>query len=494
MKAASLLSPRSVIVFCAIVLIGLNGLVLFLVWEGKAQALRRGEDEAALQHQVFAAYAAQTLHGYDYIAMDLVNRRLPEKPEAADAEMRRLKAIDPMLMDLQVVSADGRIRYWSGTGNPPEVTDRDFFAVLHDNPRRDLYVSPAHLSRVHPGEWCFSLSRPVRGASGEFDGAVVVIVTLKAFNRDLAGIVSVEGTRFAMRLDDGQTVTRLPDTQETPSMGPPPPPEALQAPQSGATRFRTFLSSGETHDFSIFQYLPEYGVWVVTTTGYERSLQLWESSAWRMLSILGVSNLLMIGAAAALVGAARRNASQFAVMRNLAARLETQATHDPLTDVFNRRHFDTLATVEIERMRRQKTELCLLLFDIDHFKRVNDERGHQQGDLVLQAIAGAAQRSLRETDILARFGGEEFVILLPHTDLEQAGRFAERLRKAFEDLFGQPGSPLPWPVTVSFGIARIRPEESSYEAAFHRVDLALYHAKMKGRNRVECEPEEREGS
>jgi diguanylate cyclase (GGDEF)-like protein len=115
------------------------------------------------------------------------------------------------------------------------------------------------------------------------------------------------------------------------------------------------------------------------------------------------------------------------------AGLELLATMDGLTCVFNRRHFDTLARVEWGRFQRYGRPLSLLILDVDKFKSINDQFGHDAGDLVLKAIADDCSSMRRETDIVARFGGEEFVLLLPETNESAAGLVAERLRKQIED-------------------------------------------------------------
>jgi len=120
------------------------------------------------------------------------------------------------------------------------------------------------------------------------------------------------------------------------------------------------------------------------------------------------------------------------------------------------------------------------MFDIDHFKNINDTHGHTVGDLVLADLAALVQHAIRDTDTLGRWGGEEFMILTPVTTLIDALEFAERLREGIESKF----FPVAGQLTCSFGVAEAT-EGESLEALFHRVDKALYKAKHNGRNRVE---------
>jgi diguanylate cyclase (GGDEF)-like protein len=173
-------------------------------------------------------------------------------------------------------------------------------------------------------------------------------------------------------------------------------------------------------------------------------------------------------------------------------RLSFLATRDPLTGILNRRHFLELAEIEMARSRRSRRQFSIFLADIDHFKRINDTYGHTVGDAVIRAVAGRFSQTLRATDILARYGGEEMVGLLPETDESAAVALAERLRREIE---GRPVvcEQAEVQVTVSIGMAQSVGEES-IDATLERADKALYAAKHGGRNRVAVEPREFEGT
>ncbi|WP_395700879.1 GGDEF domain-containing protein [Aquabacterium sp.] len=164
------------------------------------------------------------------------------------------------------------------------------------------------------------------------------------------------------------------------------------------------------------------------------------------------------------------------------AQLQQVATRDELTQIHNRRHLGELMAAELRRHERSDAPLCLALLDIDWFKSINDRFGHAVGDKVLQRFAAAAQGVLRATDLLGRWGGEEFLVLLPDTPIEQAPAALERLRQrlAHED-FGAMAPGLQ--VTFSCGLTLCAPGES-IEAATERADQAMYAAKTQGRNRT----------
>ncbi|MCX6362895.1 MAG: GGDEF domain-containing protein [Actinobacteria bacterium] len=161
-------------------------------------------------------------------------------------------------------------------------------------------------------------------------------------------------------------------------------------------------------------------------------------------------------------------------------KLEELATTDTLTGAYNRRKFNDLTLVELERARRYEHPLSLLILDIDHFKHVNDTYGHEAGDEVLVVLAGLMRAGIRATDSLARWGGEEFVVLSPGVTVEGAAELAERLRVAA----GTYEHASSGTVTVSIGVAQYRPGETPDEL-FARADLALFRAKEGGRDRVE---------
>ncbi|MDI1246150.1 MAG: diguanylate cyclase [Rhodoferax sp.] len=155
------------------------------------------------------------------------------------------------------------------------------------------------------------------------------------------------------------------------------------------------------------------------------------------------------------------------------------ATTDTLTGVWNRRHFEEIANTERTRALRYKHALSLLILDIDHFKRINDSFGHPTGDQVLIGLTKLVGGALRQSDVLARWGGEEFVVIIPHCAASEAVLLAEKLcTLTAAHVFPDVGT-----VTASFGAAELKPDEP-LEVWFKRVDLALYAAKTSGRNKV----------
>jgi diguanylate cyclase (GGDEF)-like protein len=180
---------------------------------------------------------------------------------------------------------------------------------------------------------------------------------------------------------------------------------------------------------------------------------------------------------------------EVAIRQAMEAQLRQQATTDALTGIYNRRYFMELFSTLVQRDR---TGLSLLMLDIDHFKSVNDTYGHDVGDLALQHFVATVQTNLRVNDVIARLGGEEFVVLLPNTPIARAADVAQRLCQHVAH------TPLKWsdgelPMTVSIGLAAIAPaavdDHDCLVNILKRADHALYQAKHNGRNQVVCEPD-----
>ena len=163
--------------------------------------------------------------------------------------------------------------------------------------------------------------------------------------------------------------------------------------------------------------------------------------------------------------------------------LRRLAMMDHLTGIFNRRFFFTFAEREFSRSLRYNLPLAFLMIDVDHFKQINDTHGHAMGDRVLRSLAEYLQESIRENDILCRFGGEEFAILLPHTDISTAALVAERLRTLLQKIQTETSKGIINP-TISVGISGLENKPNTLDEMLENADNALYKAKQLGRNQV----------
>jgi len=168
--------------------------------------------------------------------------------------------------------------------------------------------------------------------------------------------------------------------------------------------------------------------------------------------------------------------------RKLIKRLRGLALTDPLTDIHNRRYLELYMEKAIPICQRNDDPMTLIIFDIDHFKSINDSYGHNAGDMVLKKVAEVVKRMIRHSDVFIRTGGEEFIILLPSCPLQQGIKLAERIRKEIESTSFTYKETRIW-VTVSMGITEYIRGQDLHQF-IERADQALYRAKNSGRNRV----------
>lgn len=159
--------------------------------------------------------------------------------------------------------------------------------------------------------------------------------------------------------------------------------------------------------------------------------------------------------------------------------LERVSTTDHLTQVYNRLKIDELMRAEVDRARRYKRAFSIIMIDVDHFKAVNDQHGHQTGDLILKEVVNVLQENTRNADSVGRWGGEEFIILCPETDSASVYLAAEKLRQRVEEF----NFSIVKRKTASFGVASLTPEDDQ-QSLIKRADESLYFAKNNGRNRV----------
>lgn len=240
--------------------------------------------------------------------------------------------------------------------------------------------------------------------------------------------------------------------------------EKLPSPQSG--RFE-YQEHGREHFLNV-RYIPELE-WYLFVDKHDKALAGIRQGLYINLLLC----LLVTAIVLTLVSLAIRRYQQ---------RIAALATTDVLTELPNRRGFDILAEQALQEAQREQSPLCAVLLDLDNFKLINDEHGHLAGDEVLQRFARQLRDKLRQSDILCRWGGEEFILLLKNTDRQAAHDLAEKLRQqCAEQRYAIAGQTLQ--VTASLGLSQWQPGESLH-SLLGRTDRALYRAKQSGRDRV----------
>jgi diguanylate cyclase (GGDEF)-like protein len=216
-----------------------------------------------------------------------------------------------------------------------------------------------------------------------------------------------------------------------------------------------------------------------------RVLTITAESFWTLMS---TSHTLALNLLHVLSERLRGNNATILDSRRLQEQYRRHASTDPLTGLLNRRGLEDLGVRLAQRLSREGKDLTLLMVDVDHFKRFNDEHGHQAGDYVLFAVAQLLKNGLRPTDVVTRYGGEEFTVLLPETDLNGALVAANRVRETISKTVFEPPEEAPLPqVTASMGAAQCR-SGMTLDRLIAEADAALYEAKRSGRNRVVAAP------
>ncbi len=208
---------------------------------------------------------------------------------------------------------------------------------------------------------------------------------------------------------------------------------------------------------------------LLTALMWPVGMDIYDSSPHHMVYLSALSVFILLLSVSVVLMAAERMHTEMAYL----------ASHDSLTNALTRRHMNEVCSIELDRSQRHGHSLALLIMDLDHFKVINDTHGHQRGDRVLVDFVRKVNVLLRRPDQLGRFGGEEFLVLLPETSLAEALSVAERIRAACAAPSTEPSC------TVSIGVATNSQGNDTVDSLIARADAAVYRAKTKGRNRVE---------
>jgi diguanylate cyclase (GGDEF)-like protein len=381
------------------------------------------------------------------------------------AELLNLKAKNPYIMDLLIIGADGRIQHWTGPGTPPDVSDRSYYSAHTQGLAAGLFVGPPQLSKVHADRWFFAMSQAARDDNARLSQVLVVIIDVALLRSRLGLRMALPESSQALLALDGSIYTRTPEHPKYVGKNISRQAEFDQLSQANPLlAFRRVSQLDGKERILSFRRLTDYPMIAAGTITLDYLLQSWRQRA-------GVVFLFWLALSLTILALARRADA-------ISRRQAELATLDSLTGVYNRRTI--LDTAErLERSAEHAGKLSILMIDVDHFKSVNDNHGHAAGDAVLCEITRVLRAQIRATDFLGRYGGEEFLVLMPDTGPEGALKVAEKLRSTVEA-----GVRQPQPVTISIGVATTRESDTMLDRTLSRADTALYEAKTAGRNQV----------
>lgn len=387
--------------------------------------------------------------------------------------VEKLRKTSDGLLDIRMVTRQGGLRYIPDRGQTKKtnVSDRDYFVAQADPKTKGYFIAKPVLSRV-TGKWGIPISIPVDKAGGDIAVLFVAIELDRIANIFEAERLKPNGTIGIFRLD-GTVMFRSPmdgkilgsSVAQSPYWA-----QYLGISPKGFYQADHSEVDGRARQVS-FARVSDYPLVVAVTADLEDLM-----STWRVHTVLLVLVSVVVSAFCMLLGSIllRAMASEEVARKELEHLMLT----DPLTGVGNRRMLTRRLDDEILRANRYQRRLTVVFVDLDFFKKINDTFGHKVGDSVLIHVARCLQSTLRQSDHVGRFGGEEFVVVLPETGVEVAHALVERMRSAISEI---QIADVSITITASAGLAQLRHGESG-EALLNRSDKALYRAKASGRN------------
>lgn len=477
--------------------------------EAAAARAQRFFEELAADSEVFASafLLSESMELWTFSSSDLNAINATEAERQIGRYLVQVKERFPSLHSLFMLDPEDRLVASVGSLGA---------ASLYPLRQRARAAGPSGVLASTAEETFFIVTRTVRASEGESLGALVSVFGLEQLKSEIATEARAEGTQLRI-VDRGGAL--IYDSSDLP------PPSALTTEgvrlgllgEDGVSRYD---NEDGTAVLGAHRALEEQGLVVLvempTAIAFAASQQL--RSFVILVSLLATFVITALGIALvigltrpieALISSATEAADgnltqEIAVessdqvgyltevfnrmirsLRESQSSLERLSSTDELTGLWNRRHLSRVFEVEIGRSRRSRRPLSVLMLDFDRFKEFNDRYGHLRGDRLLRLAGTLLKGRLRSTDIPARFGGEEFAILLPDTSKVDARRVAEQLRRAFAELGEDSAERSGW-VTVSIGVATVPEDGSSKAEVLASADAALYAAKRNGRNRVEA--------
>lgn len=460
-------------------LLCLWGFVLFWSWWERSSTLAANEQ---VLRQLNTAVHEQTrnLIKQAQTSLTVASLWMAEHPDQDPGKapgfirlVESLRIASDKLIDIRMVTRDGTLRYIPdrGQANQTNVADRDYFQAQFHDKTRGLYVAQPVVSRV-TGKLGIPISIPVTQGGGDVAVLFAAIELDRLAKTFEAERIQPHGTIAVLRTDGlfmfrspmdetiiGSSVAQSPMWQQ--HMGNTP---------GGFYRSEVSPVDGRSRAVA-YSRVQDYPLVVAVTASIDDLL-----ASWRLHTGLLVLTALLISCFSLMLGSILLRT----MYREEQARqsLQRLMLTDPLTGIGNRRMLELRLDEEILRAQRYNRALTAVYFDLDHFKRVNDEFGHNVGDTTLRLVAESLAGNVRQSDHVARLGGEEFVVLLTETSLDAALTLVERMRAAVATL-QVPG--LSRPITISAGLAQWRPGESA-DGLLRRADQALYRAKASGRD------------
>lgn len=400
---------------------------------------------------------------------------------ALNGFIQRLHQRLPQTDAIRITDANGLLRY--GTDRSPDriinLADREHFRTLKAKPDAGLVMSKPQISRTN-GKWVVVFARGITDADGKFHGMAFIPIQLTSLTDTFSRIGIPKQGSITLRSAALEIIARYPVPQDggkhvgQSKVGP----ALVELLHRGATEgsFSATTPFDGIPRLLYFRKVGDYPLLLIVGRAKAEYLQEWSKHR----------SLAMFTGTSFLLATLLKSGLMYRYWRHLVAvrdEMADMAKNDYLTGLVNRRAFIAATESEIARSLRYNTTMSLLMLDVDHFKAINDTHGHEVGDQALQHLAACARSVLREVDLIGRWGGEEFVALLPETSSLRAEEAAERLRQEIENSTITVGDQQV-KITVSIGCTTLADSDKNINDLLRRADDALFCAKNSGRNSV----------
>jgi len=464
-----------------------SGVVLFMlgalaVWfslyrQAQGEELTNAVSESRVANDASVDHTVHVVRQVDVLLQAVrAHHQRTGSVEETERFIRGLNIASEFVENIYLIDAQGQLLIPSSKSRQsPNATQRDYF-VFHKATAEDrIHIGSVNKGLV-TGKQQFRLTRRLSNPDDSFAGVILIPLEPTAFTRYYQQLHSAPDSISALvGTMDRKIRARSPQPADDTAWSVPlvsPLWAALEMSDAGSYQNTSSLDQLKSH----YLYKAVPGLPLVMVTGFSDA-----DVAQRLRVRMQPITLALVSAAVVVV----LMAGMLTVIGRQHGALQTLATTDALTGLVNRRETMRMGEDEVARAVRYHTPLSLMMLDIDHFKRVNDTWGHPTGDRVIQALAQAMLSVVREHDVVGRYGGEEFLILLPHTDAQAVNMVAERLRALVESntqVLSDQGETVRF--TVSIGLATYTDKAKSLVRLIALADNALYQAKAEGRNRV----------
>ncbi|WP_020675679.1 sensor domain-containing diguanylate cyclase [Geopsychrobacter electrodiphilus] len=469
---------------------GILGIILTLLFIGYDVRLQRNialEQSHATTNALADSVERDLVHsfsGLDQMLFGLRNTIEAYANTTVDAPAIR-RVIDgllqnnPYLTSLIVLDNKGQILHWNNNLQKPDLSQRDYFLFHKTHAVDGLYIGRPQPSVINQNQKIFGVSRGFHDDNGNLNMVIVAIIDVNFFARQYEKLFTRADSQLTIFSPQGDIYTRIPEHE--------------------VMRFRridqiaTLLRNGKIPPDGVHLDSPGGKTIFMTIhklTGYPLVISIaktenttftnWQKDAWNH-GLLGVFISLTI------LFLTYRTAKLQRRQTESIKKLELLSITDALTGLSNRRYAMEQAKTEIKRAQRHSSTLSLIMLDLDHFSRINEDYGDASGDEALSALGGLLLQACRETDIVSRFEGEAFLLILPATELEGAIKLAEKIRETLSShVYDQPQ--VKFHITASLGVTQLGVDEMDINGALLRVKSALQEAKGTGRNNVKWLP------